>query len=175
MKTLYLVRHCKSDWSETFQKDFDRPLNEKGKANAPLVCSFMNQITELEKVHVAVSTAKRTRETAQPLLQFLSEERRAAVEYNENLYESGLNAYLGVIRAFTDSASEAIVIGHNPSIQHVAEHLVVGHRLAELADVGTGTILSIQLRVRSWSQVNADCGILKWMTTPKVLKKAKSL
>ena len=37
MKKLLLVRHAKSSWDDPFQKDFDRPLNERGHSDAPLM------------------------------------------------------------------------------------------------------------------------------------------
>lgn len=40
MKTLILVRHVKSDWPENVD-DFDRPLTELGKINAPKMAEFL--------------------------------------------------------------------------------------------------------------------------------------
>ena len=37
MKTLLLVRHAKSSWASDDLPDFDRPLNERGKRDAPVM------------------------------------------------------------------------------------------------------------------------------------------
>ena len=57
MKTLILVRHAKSDWTENTD-DFDRPLNERGHQDAPKMAKFLK--SEEVKIDVFVtSPAKR--------------------------------------------------------------------------------------------------------------------
>ncbi|MCH8486540.1 MAG: histidine phosphatase family protein [Candidatus Cyclonatronum sp.] len=175
MKTLYLFRHCKSDWSADFQRDFDRPLNERGRDDAPMMCDILKSLISPAETHVSVSPAVRTRQTIEPLLKNWSAERKALIDWNENLYESGLNAYLDVIRKTPDSADSLLIVGHNPSIQDTTEFLVSGHRLDELVHVATGTILCLTLGIRNWKQTNADHAIIRWMLTPRIVKKIKSL
>ncbi len=40
MKRVYFIRHAKSDWSDFLLDDFDRPLNKRGKKNAPLMGQY---------------------------------------------------------------------------------------------------------------------------------------
>ena len=42
MKTLFLMRHAKSDWSDSAQSDFDRPLNKRGRSDAPRMAALLN-------------------------------------------------------------------------------------------------------------------------------------
>ena len=37
MRQLLLIRHAKSDWGDFSLPDFDRPLNERGKRDAPVM------------------------------------------------------------------------------------------------------------------------------------------
>ncbi len=175
MKTIYLLRHCKSDWSEAMQRDFDRPLNSRGRDNAPLVCKLVEQMLPFPDVHMAVSPAKRTRETVEPLIKNWPEERKKLIDWNERLYESGMNEYMSVIRTTPEKYDSLLITGHNPSIQHTVEHLVSGRRLDDLVEVSTGTLICLSVGVRSWKQVNADSAILKWMIPPKLLKKARNI
>jgi len=175
MKNLYLLRHCKSDWSAAFQRDFDRPLNERGLNEAPLMCSFLSAVTDFSETHVVSSPAVRTRQTLDPLLGRWPDTQKQAVDWNENLYESGLDAYLKVIREVPGAAENLLLVGHNPSIQHVVEYLVSGHQSDELVHVSTGTLLCLSMDVRHWKQATADSAIIKWMITPKLLKKARNI
>lgn len=175
MKTLYLFRHCKSDWSADFQRDFDRPLNERGRSDAPMMCDILKGLLVPSEVHVAVSPSVRTRQTIDPLIKNWPEERRAQIDWNENLYESGRTAYLEVIRKTPDTADSLLIVGHNPSIQDTAEFLVSGHRLDELVHVATGTLLCLTMENRSWKQTSADHAIIRWMLTPRIVKKIRAV
>lgn len=63
MKTLYLVRHAKSSWNDPDIDDFDRPLNKRGKINAPEMAQRMVERGELPNLIIS-SPAKRARSTA---------------------------------------------------------------------------------------------------------------
>jgi phosphohistidine phosphatase len=41
MKTLLLARHAKSDWNSSAANDFERPLNQRGLQDAPLMASYL--------------------------------------------------------------------------------------------------------------------------------------
>ena len=43
MKKLSLLRHAKSSWEDAVARDFDRPLNEKGKRAAATIGKFMKR------------------------------------------------------------------------------------------------------------------------------------
>ena len=43
MKTLILVRHAKSSWNDQAQRDIDRPLNERGRHDAPLMADNLDK------------------------------------------------------------------------------------------------------------------------------------
>ena len=43
MKTLILVRHAKSDWNEPGLSDIERPLNERGKKDAPMMAKRLRK------------------------------------------------------------------------------------------------------------------------------------
>ena len=63
MKTLLLVRHAKSDWSTPSLGDFDRPLNERGKKDAPVMANRL--IDKKVSIDAFVSSpAKRAKKTA---------------------------------------------------------------------------------------------------------------
>ncbi|AXI99684.1 phosphohistidine phosphatase [Cyclonatronum proteinivorum] len=175
MKTLYLFRHCKSDWSADFQRDFDRPLNERGRGDAPMMCDILRSVLSPSETCIASSPSVRTRQTIEPLIQHWSEARRGAIDWNENLYESGRSAYMEVIKETPDTFDNLLIVGHNPSIQDTTEFLVSGHRLDELVHVATGTLLCLTMNLRSWKQAGADHAIIRWMLTPRIVKKVRQV
>ena len=50
MKQLLLIRHAKSSWADFEQKDFDRPLNDRGKKDAPAMAKRMRKEKDIELV-----------------------------------------------------------------------------------------------------------------------------
>ena len=63
MKKLYLIRHAKSSWKDITLDDFDRPLNKRGKTDAP----FMAQKLKDKNIYpdiIISSPAKRAKSTA---------------------------------------------------------------------------------------------------------------
>ena len=63
MKTLLLIRHAKSSWDEPGISDFDRPLNERGKKDAPIMAKRVKE-KAIELDHLISSPAKRAKKTA---------------------------------------------------------------------------------------------------------------
>jgi len=63
MKTLLIVRHAKSSWDNAALNDIDRPLNLRGKHDAPVMAKRL--IRAGVKIDLFVSSpAKRARHTA---------------------------------------------------------------------------------------------------------------
>jgi phosphohistidine phosphatase len=64
MKTVLIVRHAKSSWSNVDLVDFDRPLNERGKKDAPMMAERMIQ-KKIKLDAIISSPARRARKTAE--------------------------------------------------------------------------------------------------------------
>src|SRR5207245_2758976 len=79
MKTLHLLRHAKSDWSEPAVADHDRPLNRRGKRARTIVATH---VAGWQVDLVVCSTARRARQTAKPVVAVLG----CRVQYEEALY-----------------------------------------------------------------------------------------
>ncbi|MEM7430074.1 MAG: histidine phosphatase family protein, partial [Pseudomonadota bacterium] len=113
MKTLYLLRHAKSSWSDATLSDRLRPLNKRGRNAASQVGRFVHSRGLVPDL-VLCSPATRTRET----LQRMADEWDAAppVRYEEGLYEfSAGSSYLSLVRAAPADVGSLMLIGHNPT------------------------------------------------------------
>ena len=123
---LYLMRHAQAGWAEPGGRDFDRRLTEEGKAEATIIAR-----SALEKHYcpelVLSSAAKRCRETTRILLQ--SFDKTIAASYLDEMYNAQAEAYLDLALG-QDDVSSLMLVGHNPTIEAVAEALL-GHETLE--------------------------------------------
>jgi phosphohistidine phosphatase len=171
MKTVYFLRHAKSDWSDGSLSDFDRPLNSRGRKDAPVLAGFIKKTIPIDTVYVIASPAIRVKETLEPLLSI--SQKSINIRWDENLYESGLRAYLNVLKKIPASVSEVLIVGHNPSIEDTVEFLTGGDGSYGILEVPTGCLICIELPVKDWNWLEPACGTLKWLVTPKLLHSAE--
>lgn len=118
MKKLYLLRHAKSSWSNPALRDYDRPLNDRGRRQARAMGEFFQE-NAFEIDGIFCSGAQRTRETLDLLLE--SYDYRGEIEYKDEIYAASVSTLKDLIRqADFDSL---LMIGHNPEIEALAEDL----------------------------------------------------
>jgi phosphohistidine phosphatase len=119
MKRLLLLRHAKSLRDDAV-KDKDRPLNERGRNDAPQMGSYMHHMRYLPQ-RVLCSTAKRTVET----WNFLGPELDAStkIHFIDALYLASAPTIGKLARAVDDEVSTLLVIGHNPGLEECAQSL----------------------------------------------------
>lgn len=119
---IYLLRHAEARQAAPGQKDFDRPLSEKGYATAEIVAD-----EAVDKGYrpdlIISSTALRCRQTTEALQRVVS----PATEFRfvDAIYNGGLDVYLSLIASQTDQQS-IMLVAHNPTIEQTLEALI-GH------------------------------------------------
>ena len=116
---LTLVRHAKSSWSDLSLNDFDRPLNERGKRDAPKMAQwFFENIYETPVLFT--SPANRALATAKYF-----EKEFSPIELNivDNLYHANLQDYESLILE-NNHLKHIVIFGHNPTISYVAEEML---------------------------------------------------
>ncbi len=121
MKTIYLVRHAKSDWNMDDLADIDRPLNPRGYRDAHAMSRLMNDKKVLPDLIIS-SPATRAISTA---LIFCRNFKLPASEISikENLYETPVHQYLEVIKNVDDRYKNIMLFAHNPTISNLASAL----------------------------------------------------
>jgi phosphohistidine phosphatase len=161
MKTLYLLRHAKSSWNDSSLRDFDRPLNERGRADAPVIGKHLAS-ENLGDPLLICSPALRTRET----VELVSHNANLHVEprFEERIYEASLRDLLQVVSEIDDANQTAILIGHNPGLEELLAFLT-----GETRPMPTCALAKIVFDVASWKDVKANDGTLDWFVTPKEL------
>lgn len=121
MKKLYLVRHAKSSWSNPELADFDRPLNKRGKRDAP----FMGEILKKNEVQPEIifsSPAKRALKTAKKISGILGYPKNSIVE-DENIYDASTYELLELINHIGEEYKSAMLFGHNPGLTSLSNLL----------------------------------------------------
>ena len=161
MKRLYLVRHAKSSWKDPELDDFDRPLNKRGKRDAP----FMGQRLREANVRpdlIISSPAKRAAKTAK-IIAAQIEYPLKKIKWTESLYAAGALTLLGILREIGDSVEQAMLVGHNPGLTLLAELLT-----SEAIDnIPTSGVFTVDLDLGSWTQTGEGSGIPVFFDYPK--------
>lgn len=155
MKTLTLLRHAKSDWSDAVQRDFDRPLNERGRRAARTIGAHMaEQGLRFDKV--LASPARRVRDTLEEVARGYGDP--LAPCFEEQIYLAPASTLLDLVRATEPSIERLLLVGHNPGLEELALQLaaadVNGPMRREVAiKYPTATLAQIELPATSWSDV----------------------
>jgi phosphohistidine phosphatase len=144
MKILLLIRHAKSDWNTPSLSDFDRPLNERGKRDAPLMAQRL--LDKKIKIDAFIaSPAKRAKKTASI---FAKEYKRDTDEiiFKEELYGAPSNVFYDVIAEADDGFDSIAVFSHNPGITDFANSLTD----ARIDDIPTCGIFAVKINTKHW-------------------------
>ncbi len=120
MKTLLLMRHAKSSWKDSELDDHDRPLNKRGKRDAPRIGQLLKDENLLPDL-ILSSTARRARKTAEQVIQHSGY--RGETRITGELYNASRDQLLAFVAALPDTASHVLVIGHNPGLEELLEAL----------------------------------------------------
>ena len=129
-KTLYLVRHAKSDWEDPALADRDRPLAARGRKAASSLAGHIER-SGISPALVLCSPARRTMDT----LRLISGSFRDPVEIlvEDELYGASMGELLRRLRTVPAPTPSVMLIGHNPAIHELALRLAgTGDSLKQL-------------------------------------------
>ena len=164
MKTLYLMRHAKSSWDMPGLSDNERPLNNRGKKNAPFMGKLLKERNEIPDLIIS-SPAKRAYSTAKRIA--------AKVDYpgkkifmEEKLYMADTDEFLSVISDTGQNINKLMLISHNSGITRFA-NFISGENLDNIPTAG---ITRIDFDMDSWKQINETKGRMIFFEYPKKYK-----
>lgn len=161
MKTLYLLRHAKSSWTDSGLQDFERPLNGRGREAAPLVGRFMKK-NKLRPDLLLSSPAERARQTAALVSEAAGF--AAGLRYDERIYEADAARLLEVISQVEEGADAVLLVGHNPGLEELLALLT-----GEAQGMPTAALARVSLEIEKWGKVREGTGRLEWLVKPKDL------
>ena len=168
MKILTLLRHAKSGWDDPVARDFDRPLNRRGRRAAKTVGREM-RAQGLVFDQVIASPAARVMET----LADIADGYGGSLEprFDSRIYLASKETLLDIVHEADDGADRLLIVGHNPGLEMLAMLLTSGEGLrTELATkYPTATVAEISLPVTHWREVTAGIGTLARFIRPRDL------
>ena len=163
VKQLLVIRHAKSSWAKIGQADFDRPLNDRGKKDAPLMAKRM-----LEK-QIAIdafisSPANRALSTAC----FFAEAYKLPfkeIEQVPQLYHAAPSVFFETIGHIDQNIQTAAIFSHNPGITEFVNQLTDTH----IDNMPTCGVFAVNMAIDNWSDfANAD-KTFAFLEYPKLL------
>ena len=114
MKTVIIVRHAKSSWDDPAQTDFERPLNERGKRDAPEMAERL--LKKKIKIDAFISSpAKRAKKTATIFAAAYGVQKDDVI-LKDLLYHAGENDFYAIIRQLPDAVNNIAIFSHNPGL-----------------------------------------------------------
>lgn len=148
MKTLLLMRHAKSSWKDNKTKDRERPLNKRGRHDAPIMGQILAD-HELVPQAILSSSAERARETAEALAK--TSHFDGDVIYLDKLYMGEPEDYIETLRDLPNEVERVMVIGHNPGLEMLLQ-LMSG----QIQSMPTAVIAHLVLPVDHWSELSMN-------------------
>ena len=124
MKHLYLIRHAKSSWSNPLLDDFERPLNQRGKTNAPFMAKVLLE-KQIFPDFIFSSPAKRAKTTAEIFAEQLNFTNDIAFE--KSLYLTSTKTLLDILHRIPNTYNTVFLFGHNPELTQFANELNSTH------------------------------------------------
>jgi phosphohistidine phosphatase len=163
VKTLLILRHAKSSWDDASLDDHERPLNARGRRDAPIMGALLRDESLLPDVLIT-SSAVRAQTTAQAVAE--------AADYTEQivvdplLYQASPEDVRAVLKTVPDTnARTVLIVGHNPGLEDLVEQLT-----GERQDLPTAALVRLALPVDQWNAFDASTrGTLVDIWRPKEL------
>ncbi len=151
MKTLLLMRHAKSSWKDDTLDDHDRPLNKRGKKDAPRMGQLLRDEV-LVPDFVLASTARRARKTADHVA--LASGFRGEMRITSTLYEAGAEQIAAAISETPESFGLVLLIGHNPGLEELLEIWTHDYR-----PMPTAAIAKLEIDISTWQELSLTTSV----------------
>jgi phosphohistidine phosphatase len=167
MKTLTLLRHAKSGWDDPVSRDFDRPLNPRGRRAARTVAAEMRRL-ELGFDRVLASPARRVIETLAEVAQVFGP---VDPVYEPCVYLAAPETLLDLVRQTDDGVQRLLLVGHNPGVESLVLKLAGPGALRDLVaeKYPTATLAEIALPAERWADLDEGTGELRRLIRPRDL------
>lgn len=164
MKTLYLLRHAKSSWEFSHLSDHDRPLNKRGRNDAPLMGEQLAK-RNIKPDLIVSSPAVRAITTAT----LVSKEIGYGLEkiaIDEKAYQAGPDDLLEIIQNTPPEVEELVLVGHNDGMTDLVNQLSPTY----IDNVPTAGIVSLSFDTSSWKDVSLKNARFNFFDYPKNYK-----
>lgn len=160
MKTLIIIRHAKSDQS-FWGNDFERPLNERGKHDAPVMAQRLLQ--QLKPDALVASPAARAKNTAEFFAGTFKIPEKEII-FISALYHAPSNVFYEVVKGLPDDNSSVALFSHNPGITHFVNSLNSG---AQIDNMPTCGMFAVTADTNTWTDFDTVKKTVLFFDYPK--------
>jgi phosphohistidine phosphatase len=162
MKTLLIIRHAKSSWDDASVSDFDRPLNDRGKRDAPAMAK------RLIKAGIAIdrfvsSPAKRARQTAELFVREY-DGKGNTIRFIPELYHATQPVFEAVVDNLGDDDDTVAIFSHNPGITVFVNSLT---NAVQLDNMPTCAVFVVNSDVKHWKDFRSSGPRFRFLDYPK--------
>ena len=164
MKKLHLLRHAKSSWDNPGLSDRERPLNRRGRRDAPRMGRALSR--RLDPMSISVSPARRAQLTLEGVCAGWPELGGLQHPTEEALYTFSARDLLRWIAAQGDGHRTLFLIGHNPALTDLVNTLTGSHSIDNLPTAGYA---GLSLEIERWADIGPGCARLDATLFPKQL------
>ncbi|KAA3614803.1 MAG: histidine phosphatase family protein [Calditrichaeota bacterium] len=152
MKKIYILRHAKSSWKNETLSDFERPLNERGKRDAPLMGLKLSEVGI--KPDLILSSAANRAYTTATIIADKMNYPLDGIEKRQDLYLASANKILKMINFLENKHNSVMVVGHNPGLTDLANELGG----LQVANMPTCALVALEFSVDEWQAVSWGLG-----------------
>lgn len=158
LKRIYVVRHAKSSWEDLSLADIDRPLNKRGKRDAPFMAAMCKSKGYVPDLLVS-SNANRARSTAECFKREFGFAKEQFV-LEASLYHAPEDMYVEVCFGLDEDVRSVMLFGHNPGITYLANS--VGEKYID--NVPTSGVLVIDASIDQWNALDlSNCKLIDFI------------
>lgn len=161
MKTVLLVRHAKSSWGDLNLPDFDRPLNARGKADAPMMAKRIYDKEIIIDSFIS-SPAKRAKKTAE-IFAKQYDVKKTDIVFVPALYHANDGVFYEIIANAPEKKDSLAIFSHNPAITDFANRLTT----TRVDNMPTCSIFAVRAEITLWSEFELAVKELDFFDFPK--------
>ncbi len=169
MKSILILRHAKSDWSNPALADFDRPLTDRGLKDAPRMGKVLARFKHAPDIIIS-SPARRAKQTAELVAKACGYQND--IQWQASFYFGSGSNLLVALRDLPDTINRPMLVGHNPTFTDTAAILCNPHPTGKLEDIRlpTAGLICFDAGIANWFDLGPGDGVLRWFLTPKLVK-----
>jgi len=174
MKFLGLYRHAKSDWHDARARDFDRPLNERGRKGAAIMGKHIREYG-IHWERIIASPAVRAAQTVE--IGAHTDLSTFRVTWDRRIYLASSATLLDLLREQEGDPAAILMVGHNPGLEDLIFDLVPDDGSSPLRDIveekfPTAAFAVLELNIAHWADAMEGCARLVHLMRPRDLDPA---
>lgn len=171
MKTLGLFRHAKSDWNDARLRDFDRPLNARGRTGAGLMGLHIRDYG-VKWRRIVASPAVRVTQTIELAAEAAGQ--TPPLNWDRRIYLASSPTLIELLREQEGDPDTVLMVGHNPGLEDLIFDLVPDDGTSPLRDsvedkFPTAAFAVLELDITAWRDIEDGCARMVHLMRPRDL------